>query len=128
LPLRTATRRGLAGGLAGLAVVNMPGLWTGAFVDPALVRDQDPPVAWKSAAEALDASGTDGRVLQLPGAEFGAFRWGYTVDQPLPGLTEKPLVTRDLRVTAADTVAVDDTDHRALLVSLEVPGTLTAGD
>jgi arabinofuranan 3-O-arabinosyltransferase len=96
LPLRTATRRGLAGGLAGLAVVNMPGLWTGAFVDPALERDQDPPVAWKSAAEALDASGTDGRVLQLPGAEFGAFRWGYTVDQPLPGLTEKPLVTRDL--------------------------------
>ena len=25
------------------------------------------------------------RVLQLPGGEFGAFRWGYTVDQPLPG-------------------------------------------
>ena len=35
-------------------------------------------------------------MLQLPGAEFGAFRWGYTVDQPLPGLTDKPLVTRDL--------------------------------
>ena len=38
----------------------------------------------------------EGRVLQLPGAEFGAFRWGYTVDPPLPGLTDKPLVTRDL--------------------------------
>ena len=25
--------------------------------------------------------------MQLPGAEFGAFRWGYTVDPPLPGLT-----------------------------------------
>ena len=36
------------------------------------------------------------RVLQLPGSEFGAFRWGYTVDPPLPGLTTKPLVTRDL--------------------------------
>ena len=36
------------------------------------------------------------RVLQLPGSEFGAFRWGYTVDQPLPALTERPLVTRDL--------------------------------
>ena len=35
-------------------------------------------------------------MLQLPGAEFGAFRWGYTVDPPLPGLTDKPLVTRDL--------------------------------
>ena len=36
------------------------------------------------------------RVLQLPGAEFGAYRWGYTVDPPLPGLTTRPLVTRDL--------------------------------
>ena len=45
---------------------------------------------------ALDASIADGRVLQLPGAEFGAYRWGYTVDQPLPGLTEQPVVTRDL--------------------------------
>ena len=35
-------------------------------------------------------------MLQVPGAEFGAFRWGYTVDPPLPGLTERPLVTRDL--------------------------------
>ena len=30
------------------------------------------------------------------GSEFGAFRWGYTVDQPLPGLTERALLTRDL--------------------------------
>ena len=36
------------------------------------------------------------RVLQLPGSEFGAFRWGYTVDPPLPGLIDRPLVTRDL--------------------------------
>jgi arabinofuranan 3-O-arabinosyltransferase len=32
----------------------------------------------------------------VPGTEFGAFQWGYTVDQPLPALTERPLVTRDL--------------------------------
>ena len=31
-----------------------------------------------------------------PAPEFGAFRWGYTVDPPLPGLTDRPLVTRDL--------------------------------
>ncbi len=36
------------------------------------------------------------RVLQLPGAEFGAFDWGYTVDQPLVSATTRPLVTRDL--------------------------------
>ncbi len=79
-----------------LAVANLPSLWTGGFVDPAIDRDQDPPAAWTEAAAALDATGSRSRVLQLPGAEFGAFGWGYTVDQPLPGLTDKPLVTRDL--------------------------------
>lgn len=79
-----------------LAVVNMPALWTGGLVDPALVRDQDVPSAWTQAAAMLDAGSTEHRVLQLPGSEFGAFRWGYTVDPPLPGLTDKPLVTRDL--------------------------------
>jgi arabinofuranan 3-O-arabinosyltransferase len=79
-----------------VAVLNLPALWTGGFVDPALERDQDPPDAWLDAAAVLDGAGDEARVLQLPGAEFGAYRWGYTVDQPLPGLTEKPLVTRDL--------------------------------
>ena len=79
-----------------LAVVNLPALWNGGFVDPALERDQDPPAAWLDAVARLDAGSSEYRVLQLPGSEFGAFRWGYTVDPPLPGLTDKPLVTRDL--------------------------------
>lgn len=79
-----------------LAAANLPSLWTADLVDPALARDQDPPSAWIDAARALDATDLTSRVLQLPGAEFGAFRWGYTVDPPLPGLTDKPLLTRDL--------------------------------
>lgn len=79
-----------------LIAVNLPSLWTADLVDPALERDQDPPDAWIDAAHALAASDVTARVLQLPGAEFGAFRWGYTVDPPLPGLTDKPLLTRDL--------------------------------
>ena len=79
-----------------LAIVNLPALWHGGFVDPALVRDQNPPAAWNEAVAALDASSPDYRVMQVPGSEFGAFRWGYTVDPPLPGLTNKPLITRDL--------------------------------
>ncbi|MFO5197609.1 alpha-(1-_3)-arabinofuranosyltransferase family protein, partial [Salmonella enterica subsp. enterica serovar Typhimurium] len=27
---------------------------------------------------------------------FGAFRWGYTADQPFVGIADTPLVTRDL--------------------------------
>lgn len=95
---RRRIRVGVAGLVVALAVVNVPGHWRGALVDPALERDEDPPDAWLAAADDLDrtADPSDRRVLQVPGAEFGAYRWGYTVDQPLPGLTERPLVTRDL--------------------------------
>jgi arabinofuranan 3-O-arabinosyltransferase len=82
--------------IAVLAVLNLPSLWRHDYVDPALERDQDPPAAWLEAAAALDAGDPGYRVLQVPGQEFGAYRWGYTVDQPLPGLTDRPLVTRDL--------------------------------
>jgi arabinofuranan 3-O-arabinosyltransferase len=85
----------LAAGLVGvLAVANLPALHTGELVDPALTRDASPPAAWQAAAATLDDVGT--RVLQVPGLEFGAFRWGYTVDQPLAAMGDSPLVTRDL--------------------------------
>ncbi|HWM18888.1 MAG TPA: alpha-(1-_3)-arabinofuranosyltransferase family protein [Ilumatobacteraceae bacterium] len=79
-----------------LAAANLPAAWNGGFVDPVLSRDQDPPDAWLAAASDLDRLPAGYRVMQLPGAEFGAFRWGYTVDPPLPGLTERPFVSRDL--------------------------------
>ena len=82
-------------GVIVVVLANVPAIWGGAFVDPALERDQHPPPSWIEAAATLDATG-DGRVLMLPGTEFGAYRWGYTVDQPLPGLTDRSLVTRDL--------------------------------
>ena len=85
-----------AAGLVLLAVVGLPAATSGGYVDQALVRDQDVPAAWEEAVDVLDAGSSEYRVLQLPGSEFGAFRWGYTVDPPLPGLTDKPLVTRDL--------------------------------
>lgn len=82
--------------VAVIAVANLPSLVDRSYVDPALARDQDVPEAWRAASDDLDATAGGGRVLQLPGSEFGAFRWGYTVDPPLPGLTDRPLVTRDL--------------------------------
>ena len=89
-------RIGTAAAIGVAAVVALPALRSGGFVDPALERDQDPPAAWIDAANALDARPDGYRVLQVPGTEFGAFQWGYTVDQPLPALTERALVTRDL--------------------------------
>jgi arabinofuranan 3-O-arabinosyltransferase len=79
-----------------LAAVNLPAAWNGGFVDDVISRDDDVPAAWTDAAAALDELPDGYRVMQLPGSEFGAFTWGYTVDPPLPGLTDRPLVTRDL--------------------------------
>lgn len=88
-------------GVVGVAaIVNLPMVTGATLVDGALERDQDPPQAWLDAVATLDADDpgatTPARVWQLPGAEFGAYRWGYTVDPPLPWLTDRPLITRDL--------------------------------
>ena len=106
--------RRLAPWLVGaLALVNLPALFDGGLVDPALTHDEHPPAAWTQAAAVLDATAADHRVLQIPGNEFGAFRWGYTVDPPLPGLTTKAFISRDLlplgSPAAMDTIyALDD--------------------
>lgn len=78
------------------AIGNNPLIMTKAFVDEALARDEQPPPEWLDAAATLDELPAGYRVWQLPGAEFGAFKWGYTVDPPLPALTTRPVVTRDL--------------------------------
>lgn len=89
-------RLAVAAAVVLVAVGNNPVVTKRAFIDPALEREEQPPDAWLDAAAALDALPPGYRVLQLPGAEFGAYTWGYTVDPVLPALTERPLVTRDL--------------------------------
>ncbi len=96
LPSARFVRLAAAAVVALLAVANLPSLTGHRWVDPALDRDESPPAAWSDAAATLDRAPTGYRVWQVPGAEFGAFRWGYTVDPPLPGMTTRPLVTRDL--------------------------------
>ncbi|MEO6122248.1 MAG: alpha-(1-_3)-arabinofuranosyltransferase family protein [Ilumatobacteraceae bacterium] len=93
---RFRLRRLVPVALGVLAVVNLPIIIHHGFADPILQRDQDPPAAWEQAADALDAMPAGYRVMQVPGLEFGAYRWGYTSDPPLPGMTNRPLVTRDL--------------------------------
>jgi len=90
-------QRLLAGAVILVAIINLPALWTGGLVDRYLTRAEDPPSAWHEAVSALADNGADMRVWQLPGAEFGAFRWGYTVDPPFPGLSSQPFISRDLQ-------------------------------
>ncbi|MBL8775670.1 MAG: DUF3367 domain-containing protein [Acidimicrobiales bacterium] len=113
-----ARHRARLGALAGaavvvLAVLNLPPAWTGRFVDPDLDRPQDVPSWWTEAGRDLDAMPDGYRVLQVPGMEFSTYRWGHTVDPVLPGVSERPLVTRDLlplgSPAAMDTLyALDD--------------------
>jgi len=106
--------------VVGIVLAATPSWWTAALVDPNLDRDADPPAAWQAGAADLAARPVTGRVLQLPGAEFGAFTWGVTVDQPLPYLTDRGVVTRDLlplgSAAAMDLVwALDDRAQDGIL-------------
>jgi arabinofuranan 3-O-arabinosyltransferase len=95
--VRSVTPRRLAVAAIGLlAVINLPIVTERGFVDEAIDRDEVPPTYWQDAASRIDARAAGSRALQLPGAEFGSFRWGHTTDQPLVGLGSTPLVTRDL--------------------------------
>ena len=79
-----------------LAVLHLPALWTGGVVDPVLRHPEELPSWWHEAATRLDAAPPGYRVLELPGAEFAAHRWGITQDPILPGLTDRPTIARDL--------------------------------
>ena len=93
----SVTPRRLATAAIGLlAVINLPIVTDRGFVDEAIDRDEVPPTYWFDAADRIDAHAAGTRAMQLPGAEFGSFRWGHTTDQPLVGLATTPLVTRDL--------------------------------
>ncbi|HYF46782.1 MAG TPA: alpha-(1-_3)-arabinofuranosyltransferase family protein, partial [Acidimicrobiales bacterium] len=90
----------LANPLAVLAVVlvvaNLPATWVGQMVDRNLRRDEDLPQYWEDAAEHLDAQPHDTRILELPGTDFAAYRWGNTVDPITPGLIDRPYAAREL--------------------------------
>ncbi len=78
-----------------LALLNVPALRSRAYVDAGLLHSEDVPAAWQQAAAVLDAAPGDARVLLLPGVESAAYRWGYTVDPVLPGISERDLIARD---------------------------------
>jgi arabinofuranan 3-O-arabinosyltransferase len=80
----------------GLALLTNPPLWTGGFVGKNLRRPEQVPQYWKDATASLDAAGSATRVLEVPGSDFAAYRWGNTVDDITPGLMDRPVVAREL--------------------------------
>jgi hypothetical protein len=86
----------LSGLVIALAMVNLPSLWNGSIYGTSLQRDENLPAYWTAAINALDARSHQTRILELPGADFAAYRWGGTVDPITPGLTDRPYVAREL--------------------------------
>ena len=79
-----------------LAVLGLPPLWRGQFVDSNLDRKEDIPQYWNDAAAYLDSRNDGTRVLEVPGEDFASYRWGTTVDPVLPGIMDRPYVAREL--------------------------------
>lgn len=89
-----------------IAILNLPPLWTGKLVQSDLKFPGTLPSYWTDAASWLDAQSTELRVLELPGADFGAYRWGDTQDPLTPGLIDRPWIGRE--ITAYGTPASVD--------------------
>ncbi|MBK5224309.1 MAG: DUF3367 domain-containing protein, partial [Acidimicrobiia bacterium] len=79
-----------------LAIVNMPPLWTGGIVQSNLEYPEDLPDHWDEVAAEIDARNDGSRVMELPGMDFGTYRWGNTQDVITPGLVDRPWVGRQL--------------------------------
>ncbi|MEM8618284.1 MAG: alpha-(1-_3)-arabinofuranosyltransferase family protein [Actinomycetota bacterium] len=69
--------------------------FSGSATSESILRDETLPEHVTDLATWLDTTG-DGRVYELPGADFGNYRWGGTVDPVLPGLIDRPYLAREL--------------------------------
>ena len=88
--------RGLAVLICIAVVLNNPAMWQIRMIEEHLHRDEDIPEYWIEAISALDDSGRDGRVMEVPGSDFASYRWGNTVDPITPGLLDRGYVAREL--------------------------------
>jgi arabinofuranan 3-O-arabinosyltransferase len=85
--------------VAGMAVIGVavswaPG-WTGDTVVHGLTQPASPPSYVLQAADALNTSHPGTRVFAVPGNNFGAYRWGDTIDTVWPALLTRPFVTHE---------------------------------
>ena len=83
-------RRVLVGAMTVVLLASAPPLLLGDLRMPGWAAV---PQAWSEAAAYLEES-PDSRALVVPGSGFGVQTWGWTVDEPLQGLTDTAWVTR----------------------------------
>ncbi|MEQ1787650.1 MAG: alpha-(1-_3)-arabinofuranosyltransferase family protein, partial [Acidimicrobiales bacterium] len=104
-----------AGALVGtLAVLGLLPVATTGVLSKHQDRVDPIPTYWSDAAAALDAEGTETRVLEIPGSNFAAHRWGNAVDPILPGLMQRGQVVREVlpQGSASSALLLDALDRR----------------
>ena len=78
-------------------IVQLVPWFSGNALTESILRPSQLPADQTDLAAWLDRpDGPDGRVWELPGADFAAHRWGGTIDPILPGLIERPTLQRAL--------------------------------
>jgi hypothetical protein len=86
-----------AGVVVAVAGASTP-LWSGQIIADGFTQPAVPPAYTRAAAKALDATHPGTRVYGLPGNNFGAQRWGDTIDTVYPGLMTRPYITHEQQI------------------------------
>ena len=97
-----------------LVLVAFLPVWRVGYFSEGLERDEDVPAYWDAAARAIDAGGDGTRVLEIPGSNFSAYRWGNTIEPITPGLVDRAYVAREVLPlgTPGSVDLLDALDHR----------------
>lgn len=112
--LRRRLHVGVAVVMAAVAAAGLGPVWRTGFLSDGVRRPEDVPDYWTAAAAELDAAGSATRVLEIPGANFSAYRWGNTVEPITPGLIDRPYLAREVLPygTPASVNLLDALDRR----------------
>ena len=89
-------RRWAVGTIVAVALVAIAPVARHGFLASDFERPEDLPDHWLALADDLDADDDGSRVLELPGTNFAAYRWGNTVEPVLPGLVDRPTIAREV--------------------------------
>jgi len=111
---RERLRIAAAGLVGALAIAAFAPVWIDGYLSEHNIGPEEIPAYWHDAAAAIDAEGDATRVLELPGANFAAYRWGTIVDPLTPGITDRPWIGREVLPfgTAGTVNLLEALDHR----------------
>ncbi len=83
--------------VAAVAGASAP-LWSGQVLADGFNQPAVPPDYVRQAAHTLDSAHPGTRLFAIPGNNFGAQRWGDTIDTVYPGLMTRPFVTHEQQI------------------------------